>query len=117
MELILKRHTLKEDYTMGRLSINGTTFCDVIEDKVIDVNKNGKFDNNETKVYGESAIPYGTYEIIINQSTRFKRLLPLLLNVPHFEGIRIHPGNTAKDSHGCLIVGKNTEIGKVTNSR
>ena len=54
--------------------------------------------------------------MILSYSPKFKRILPRLLNVPHFEGILIHRGNTAKDTHGCILVGKNTEVGKVTNS-
>ena len=83
----------------------------------MDKNKNGVFDGDEKKVYSESAIPYGTYKIIYNWSPKFGRNLPRLLNVPHFEGILIHPGNTAADSAGCILVGKNTEVGRLTNSR
>ena len=115
MNLVLKRIALKETYTIGKLYVNQEYFCDTLEDKVRDANKDGKLDS--PKIYGETAIPYGTYKVIITQSARFKRLLPLLLNVPGFEGIRIHPGNSAVDTHGCLLVGKNTEVGKVTNSK
>lgn len=75
------------------------------------------FDKPEKKVAGESAIPYGKYEVIYNWSPRFGRNLPRLLNVPHFEGILIHPGNDATDSSGCILVGRNTEVGKLTQSR
>lgn len=87
-----------------------------MEDRVRDKDKSGKFDNGETKVYGESAIPYGRYKVVVNMSPRFKRELPLLLDVPHFEGIRIHRGNTDKDSSGCILVGENKVKGKVINS-
>ena len=117
LSFILKRGALKNTYTISKLYANGVYLCDVLEDKVRDINKNGKFDNGEVKVYGETAIPYGTYEITITYSNRFKRLLPLLLNVPDFDGIRMHPGNTAEDTHGCLLVGKNSEIGKITESK
>lgn len=71
----------------------------------------------KVKVYGQTAIPRGTYNCIYTWSTRFKRMLPLLENVTGFAGIRIHSGNTAKDTEGCLIVGRNSEVGRVTESR
>lgn len=117
MKLTLKRIALRQTYTIGKLYIDGVYFCDTIEDKVVDVDKSGKFEGNEKKVYGESAIPYGIYKVIVTLSPRFKRFLPELINVPNFDFIRIHAGNTAKDSHGCIIVGQNKEVGKVLNSR
>lgn len=117
MKLQLKRIFLGNTYTIGKLYIDGVAFCDTIEDKVIDVDKSGKFDNGEIKVYGESAIPYGTYKVVITLSPRFKRFLPEILDVPHFTGIRIHRGNTEKDSHGCPIVGQNKVKGMVVNSK
>ena len=110
MKLKLNRIFKGEKYTIGRLYIDDVFFCDVLEDKVRDLSK-------EEKVWGQTAIPEGTYKIIINYSNRFKRDLPLLLNVPQFEGIRIHPGNTEVDTHGCLLVGINSQKGKVTQSR
>ena len=80
------------------------------------MNKNGKFDNGESKVYGKTCIPFGTYKIVVNMSPKFKRELPRLLDVPSFEGILIHRGNTAEDSAGCILVGENKEVGKVLNS-
>lgn len=117
MELKLYRKWPRATYCVGKLYVDGKEFCDTLEDKIIDIDKSGKFDRNEKKVYGESAIPYGKYEVIYNYSPKFKRNLPRLLNVPHFEGILIHPGNTAKDSAGCILVGKNTSIGRLTESR
>lgn len=111
MKLTLKRIALRNTYTIGKLFIDDEYFCDTLEDKVRDLGKNG-----EGKVYGETAIPYGEYEIKVTYSPKFKRMLPLLLNVPYFIGIRIHRGNTAKDSDGCILVGKNTQVGKVLNS-
>ena len=117
MKLRLERLWPKKDYTVGRLYVNDRLFCNTLEDRIVDKNKNGVFDGDEKKVYSESAIPYGTYKIIYNWSPKFGRNLPRLLNVPHFEGILIHPGNTAADSAGCILVGKNTEVGRLTNSR
>lgn len=117
MKLRLERLWPKKDYTVGRLYVDDRLFCNTLEDRIVDKNKNGVFDGDEKKVYGESAIPYGTYKIIYNWSPKFGRNLPRLLSVPHFEGILIHPGNTAADSAGCILVGKNTEVGRLTNSR
>lgn len=117
MKLRLERLWPKKDYTVGRLYVDDRLFCNTLEDRIVDKNKNGVFDGDEKKVYSESAIPYGTYKIIYNWSPKFGRNLPRLLNVPHFEGILIHPGNTAADSAGCILVGKNTEVGRLTNSR
>lgn len=69
------------------------------------------------KVYGKTAIPRGTYNCIYTWSTRFRKMLPLLENVTGFTGIRIHSGNTAADTLGCCIIGKNDVVGRVTNSR
>lgn len=110
MKLTLKRIALKDKYTIGHLYIDDKYFCDTVEDKVRDLSK-------EKKVYGETAIPYGTYEVKWTYSNKFKKYMPLLVNVPQFEGIRIHSGNTAADSLGCIIVGQNKEVGKVLNSR
>ena len=118
MKLELKRKALMDTYTVGDLFINDVFFSNVLEDKVRDFNKDGDLnDSGETKVYGKTAIPYGTYTIDLTYSNRFKKILPLIEDVPGFEGIRIHSGNSAEDSSGCLLCGNNTEKGKVTDSR
>jgi hypothetical protein len=128
MELLLDRKYCKEKYTVGRLYIDGVFFSNTLEDKVRDINKNGKFDNGEYKVYGETAIPYGEYEITLDVvSPKFSKYqfykevcdgkVPRLLNVPHFEGILIHCGSTANNSAGCILVGNNTIKGGLTNSK
>lgn len=117
MELVLKRKYLGDTYTIGDLYINGVLFCNTLEDTVRDINKNGKFDNGEIKVFAKTAIGYGRYELIMTLSNRFKKVMPLLLNVPNFAGVRIHSGNDSDDTEGCILVGKNTEKGKVTTSR
>ena len=109
MKLKLERFHFAEDYTIGRLSIDGAYYCDTLEDKVRDLTK-------EKKVMHETAIPEGVYSVIVNVSPRFKRELPRLLEVPHFEGILIHRGNTAKGTSGCILVGENKAVGKVINS-
>ncbi len=117
MKLTLKRIALRPTYTIGKLYIDDAYFCDTLEDTVRDTNKSGKFDNGEQKIKGKTAIPYGTYEIKWTYSPRFKKHTPQLMNVPSFEGIRVHAGNTSADTEGCLILGKNKQVGKVLNSR
>lgn len=109
MRLELKRIAKREDYTIGRLSVDGRYLCDTLEDRVRDLAR-------ERKIHGETAIPEGTYKVVVNISPKFKRMLPRLLNVPHFEGILIHRGNTAVDSAGCILVGENKVKGRVVNS-
>ena len=107
MELNLYRHTYntKEDKNIiGDLFIDGVFFCHTLEDEK-------RADG--LKVYGETAIPSGTYNVILNRSNRFKRIMPLLLDVPMFKGIRMHGGNTSKDSHGCPLVAFNTDYKKI----
>lgn len=108
MQLVLKRIALRKTYTIGHLYINGKYFCDTCEDRVRPAGE---------KVDGETAIPYGKYCVKITWSPRFRKRLPLIENVPNFTGIRIHSGNAAKDSRGCVLVGRNTVVGGVTKSR
>lgn len=108
MKLQLYRKFLGNNYTIGKLFINDEYICDTLEDVVRTESK---------KVYGETAIPYGIYEIVLTMSPRFKKVLPLLLDVPQFEGVRIHTGNTEKDTEGCILVGYNKVKGKVINSK
>lgn len=117
MEITVKRIYLGPTYTIGNMYIDGNYVCDTLEDTVRDINKNGKFDAGEYKVYGETAIPYGRYEVRWTFSSRFKKYMPELINVPNFSGIRIHSGNTAKDTLGCILLGKNTKKGMVTESK
>lgn len=109
MRLELKRIAKREGYTIGRLSVDGRYLCDTLEDRVRDLAR-------ERKIPGETAIPEGTYKVVVNISPKFRRMLPRLLNVPHFEGILIHRGNTAGDSAGCILVGENKVKGRVVNS-
>ena len=132
MELILERIAKRKAYTIGRLSLSpdpspvergepkasptgggleGAYFCDTLEPTWRDY-KNGAY-----KIKGKSAIPEGRYAVVISYSPKFKQWLPILLGVPKFEGIRIHAGNTAKDTEGCILVGQNREVGKVLDSR
>ena len=118
MKIPVDRKYKKKDYTIGLLYINGQYFCDVLEDVdrglTQDMDENTIFD---IKVYGKTAIPTGKYMLSWTYSPRFKKYLLLVNNVPGFSGVRIHAGNTAADTEGCLLVGKNREVGKVLNSR
>lgn len=117
MKFVLERRFLGDSYTIGKLFLNGSYLCDTIEDKVRDLNRDGDLDDpGEGKIYGYTAIPYGTYKLDLTMSPKFQRLLPIVLNVKHFTGIRIHRGNTAGDSHGCILPGENKVKGKVLNS-
>ena len=123
MELILERIAKRKTYTIGRLYIRKQVmdeylpgyenkyFCDTLEPTWRD------YEHGAYKVKGRSAIPEGRYAVVISYSPRFKQWLPILLGVPKFEGIRIHAGNTAKDTEGCILVGQNREVGKVLDSR
>lgn len=121
MEILLKRIARKQAYTIGKLYINGVYFSDTLED--YDALYFGK-----PKVMHKTAIPCGRYEVLLdNYSPKFgnrepyKTLcggcVPLINKVPNFSGVRIHIGNDSNDTDGCPLVGRNTVVGKVTNSR
>ena len=119
MTRIAKRKT----YTIGRLAIVNRTddeylagqkeeyFCDTLEPTWRD------YANGAHKIKGCSAIPEGRYAVVISFSPKIKQWLPILLGVPRFSGIRIHAGNTAADTEGCILVGKNKIVGQVVDSR
>lgn len=118
MKLTLIRRWNRKDYCIGNLYIDNVYQCDVIED--VDRGLDDSMSESEIlkkKIKGQTAIPTGTYAIALTYSPKYKRIMPLLENVKGYSGIRIHSGNTSKDTEGCLIVGKNTEVGKVTSSR
>ena len=127
MELILERIAKRKTYTIGRLYIQrrvddeylaGTEnqyFCDTLEPTWRD------YEHGGYKVKGRSAIPEGRYAVVISFSPKFKQWLPILLGGPEFnskwQGVRIHAGNCSEDTEGCILVGKNREVGKVLDSR
>lgn len=118
MRLTLIRIANKPNYCIGKLYIDGVYFCDTLED--VDRGLDDTMSENEIlslKVKGQTAIPTGIYPISITYSPKYKRMMPLLNNVKGYSGIRIHSGNTHKDTEGCLLVGKNKEVGKVLDSR
>lgn len=131
MELILIRKYIKENYCIGELYVNDVFFSNTLEDKVRDINKNGKFDNGEYKIPAETAIPYGEYEITLDiTSPKFSKYqfykevctgkLPRLLNVPNFEGILIHCADGPKGHNllaGCIGIGFNTIKGGLTKGK
>ncbi len=118
MELKVFRKKYTDKTTMGELHLNGTFFCYTLEDVCRDKNHDGDLnDRDETKIYGETAIPFGKYEVKLTMSKRFKVLMPEVQNVPGFEGIRIHYGNQAVDTHGCLLIGATKAPDFVGNSR
>jgi hypothetical protein len=109
MNLKVVRKVFTEDSTIGELSVDGRFECFTLEDKVRAV--------GTPKVWGATAIPEGIYEVIINFSEKFQKFLPLLLNVPNFSGIRIHSGNTSRDTTGCILVGQSKASNFVGNSK
>lgn len=119
MEIKIDRAWKRDGYTISRLYVNGELFgCNTLEDTDRGLRQNMKISEIKSKkVYGETAIPCGSYECVYTYSNRFKKMLPLLLNVPGFEGIRIHSGNSAKDTEGCILIGLNLKKGMVLNSR
>ena len=129
MRLLVERKWPKETYTIGRLYIDGELFCNTLEDKDRMLFQDDPLSViRRTKVVGETAIPRGKYEVRMDIAspkygavTWYKQLcggrMPRLMNVPGFDGILIHPGNTALDTLGCILVGKNTRKGQLTDSR
>ena len=118
MRIELVRIAFKDTYTIGKLYVDGKYFSDVLEDKDRGLDSSmSESEILEKKVKGQTAIPTGHYVINITYSPKYKRMMPLLLDVKGFSGIRIHSGNSPKDTEGCLLVGKNKKVGMVLESR
>ncbi len=141
MELILKRIAKRNTYTIGRLMVcntrpqpqdtneasprgglEGAYFCDTLEPPVVEMKTTVGMEAvmrspEKARALKPFAIPEGRYAVVITWSPKMKQWLPLLLGVPMFEGIRIHAGNTARDTAGCILVGENLKKGMVLNSR
>jgi hypothetical protein len=107
MHLEVRRMWLSDKSTIGTLFVDGNEECFTLEDVV----------RTGPKVFGETAIPEGNYKVVINFSQHFQKELPQLLNVPDFEGVRIHSGNRPEDTEGCILVGKERDIDFVGSSR
>lgn len=123
MRIRIDRAWCKDSYTISRVFINGVRFgdgrkwCSMLEDKDRGLTQSMTVEEiKKRKVYGQTAIPRGIYEVQITYSPKFKRMLPILRDVKGFSGIRIHPGNTPSDSLGCLLPGVNDTVGRVSNS-
>jgi hypothetical protein len=121
LEFSLVRKWFLPTYTIGKLSVDGNYLCDTLEDVVRDlhdINHDGDFnDLGEGKVYGETAIPYGRYQIEFTYWSKHSRMVPILRNVPGFTGILIHGGVTSADTQGCILVGENKIKGGLLYSR
>jgi len=117
IQIKVVRDTFTENCTLGKMYIDGKYFCETLEDKDRGLNQSLPLEENKRlKVKGQTCIPYGKYKGIVNVSPSKKRLLPRLLNVPAFDGILIHKGNTNKDSLGCILVGRKRSIESVIQS-
>lgn len=108
MELKVIRHLPSAGCTIGELLINDVHECFTLEDPVREPG---------VKIKGNTAIPPGRYKVIVNYSNRFKRDMPLIVSVPMFEGVRIHSGNTAADTEGCVLVGTERGDQNILHSR
>ena len=128
MEILVKRIAKKPKYTIGKMYIDGQYICDTLEDTDRGLNQNMSLEEiKNKKVYGETAVPTGTYKVDMNTvSPKFKSRtwakpyggkLPRLVLVPGYDGVLIHPGNKAEDTLGCILVGENKAVGQVLNSQ
>ena len=118
MELRLERKYRSSKYCIDKLYINGKYFSDALEDPDRGLTDSMSLEEiKKVKIKGNTCIPYGTYNVTITYSPRFKKNLPLINNVKGFGGIRIHSGNTPQDTEGCLLLGFNRVKGQVVDSR
>lgn len=119
LNIKIPRNWQKDNYTISRIYLNGVLQpYNSLEDKDRGLDSSMPLEEiNNKKVYGKTAIPAGRYKVTKYLSPRFKRYLPRIEKVPGYSGVLIHPGNTAEDSLGCILIGKNDVVGKVTNSR
>ncbi len=106
MEIKVLRKEFSDESTIGELFVNEEFHCYTLEDF---------YREDGSKVFGKTAIPEGRYQVIVNHSNHFKKEMPLLISVPGYEGVRIHPGNTAADTLGCVLVGKNKGKDVISN--
>ena len=116
--LLLKRTTRTDKSTIGELHLNGKFFCYTLEDRDRGLKKTDSLLSIKArKLFGITAIPAGRYEVALTWSNRFKKYMPQLLNVPGYEGVRIHVGNYPEETEGCLLVGIGKGVDKIIDSR
>lgn len=126
MQLTVDRRWKRDAYTIGKLYVNGIELCDTLEDKDRNLVATMPLEElKKQKIWGQTAIPTGTYKVKMTFSSKFSSKawgkkyggkVPEILNVPGFTGVRLHPGNTAQDTLGCLLVGKNSSVGRISQS-
>lgn len=117
-ELLLERKYFAQDYTIGHLYYKGEKVCDTLEPPPRGLKADCTvFQIKQAKKKGPCCIPEGVYKVVVTKCPKFKRWLPLLLDVKGFEGIRIHEGNSPKDTQGCILPGYNRKVGMVVNSQ
>lgn len=118
MNIDVERKYRKPTHTIDIVKVDGCKFCNFLENPDRGLKQGMSLKEIfRRKIKGKTAIPVGRYEVKITESPRFRRELPIICDVPGFEGIRIHSGNTVKDTDGCPLAGKNTAVGIVTQSR
>lgn len=116
-KVVVERKWKKKDYTIGRVFIDGTQFCNSMEDTDRGLDQNmSVLRIKANKIFGKTAIPTGHYVVKMTYSPKYGRMMPEILNVKGFSGIRIHSGNTAEDTLGCILLGKNTKPGWISES-
>jgi hypothetical protein len=111
MQLFIERDDCQPMRTFGRMSINGVPFCETLEDT------DRRMEDGGAKVAAKTCIPRGLYPVVLDYSQRFGQIMPHVLDVDGFAGIRIHPGNTEADTEGCILVGRSRGIDRITQSR
>ena len=118
MRIKVERKWKKDRYTIGKVYIDGKYLCNSLEDPDRGLSQNMPLEEiKRKKVYGDTAIPSGVYLISWTYSNRFKKMMPLVNDVKGFDGIRIHSGNSAADTLGCILLGDNTKVGWISNSK
>lgn len=118
MQLIVKRKWFTDKSTIGELWVNGSFFCYTLEDTDRGLIKTQPITEiAQKKLFGKTAIPYGLYDLAMTFSNRFQAYMPQVLNVPCFEGIRIHAGNKPEHTEGCLLVGKTKDVDFIGESK